>query len=367
MSDEWVMTKNLGAYFDEWCARSGDNHALAQMDGQVLAFRTYRQLHADVLAWQRYYEAHGVVAGDRVAMISGKCLEHFAFFHACWHMGAIAVPVCETLGEAEMSFILKDAEPKLIIADKHFVKKVQACANGVPVVELSELPFGEKDDGEAIPASSAELDAVSTLIYTSGSTGMPKGVMLTHRNLWTNAYWAAKLFVFNTNDRLISLLPYWHSFALVCEMICPLMAGGICAVPKDMRDFRRNLGAYEPNLMLAVPRVVETIKMGIDKQISEQPPKKKALIEKAIYNASRIFTAEPRLDGGILRMLTHHCFYDPLVFRQFRKAFTRPGTWRLFWLSAASSAASSAAAHRWIWNCRYSSSSWAFWSSSAMV
>ncbi len=321
MAEAWVMKKNLGACFDEWCARSGSANALAQMDGSELKFLSYNQLRTQVLAWRHFYEEHGVTQGDRVAMISTKCLEHFPFFHACWHMGAIAVPVCETLGTVEMSFILKDADPKLIIADSHFQKKVVECSGGVPVINLADMPPCGEPAAADVPASDTELDAVSTLIYTSGSTGMPKGVMLTHRNLWTNAYWAFSAFKFEEGERLISLLPYWHSFALVCEMLCPLMAGGVCAVPKDMKDFRRNLAAYQPDLMLAVPRVVETVKMGIDKQIESQPPRKKALIEKAIYNASRIFTAESRLDGGILRMVTHYCFYDPLVFRQFRKAF----------------------------------------------
>jgi len=70
-----------------------------------------------------------------------------------------------------------------------------------------------------------------------------------------------------------------------------------------------------------VPRIIELFKASIDKKIEATPESKRKLIDKAIYNASRIFTARPRLDGGILRIFTHHTFYDPLVFSKFRQAF----------------------------------------------
>jgi len=125
----------------------------------------------------------------------------------------------------------------------------------------------------------------------------------------------------DSTDRIMSLLPYWHSFALVCEVLLTPMAGATCVIPRDIRDFKKNLSLYQPTVILVVPRIVEAIKLGIDKQIDEKPPKVKALIDQAIYNASRIFTAGARLDGGVLRMVTHHTFYDPLVFRKFRQAF----------------------------------------------
>lgn len=317
-----VMRYNLGHYAKEWFTSRPDVTALVTMSREgTLEYTNYRQLYADVLSWAKFLVEKGVKTGDRVVMISPKSTRHFDFFYACWHIGAIAVPVCESLGDLEMGFILRDCDPTVILADKAYTRKANANAGNIPVISLEDMPGGSASSPVLSAPSEVGLDAVAVLIYTSGSTGMPKGVMLTHKNLWVNAYWDLAGYGMNDNDRLISLLPYWHSYALVCEIICSMMAVSTCVVPRDIRDFKKHLKIYQPTLMIAVPRVVEAMKQGIDKVIAAQPPKKKALIDKAIYNASRIFTAGPRLDGGILRMLTHHTFYDPLVFRKFRAAF----------------------------------------------
>ncbi|MGI6355773.1 MAG: AMP-binding protein [Lentisphaerae bacterium] len=322
MAKSATMTKSLGGYFTEWCSRKPELPALVYMEDDNLQFRSYQALYADVLAWDKFFQDRQIGKGERVAFIAPKCLEHFSFFYACWYLGIIAVPVCETLGDLEMGFILRDSDPALAIVEKSLAKKVAANSGNIPIIDLDALPHGDAQAPIELPVVECDLDDVAVIIYTSGSTGMPKGVMLTHKNLWTNAYW--NLDVANGIDyhgRVISLLPYWHSYALICEVICPMMISASCVIAKDIRDFRKNLPAYQPIFMLAVPRIVEAIKLGIDRQIESQPPKVKALIDKAVYNASRIFTAGPRLDGGILRMLTHHTFYDPLVFRKFRQAF----------------------------------------------
>lgn len=322
MSDrDWEIKKSLGLYAEEWLQKRPKADFLRTCaKGSELTNISYGQVYRDTTAWCKLLSEKGIREGDRVAMISPKTVKHFTFFYSAWFLGAIAVPVCETLGDPEMSFIIKDCGAKLVIADKAFESKVRGNAGDTPVICLDDMPWGTDTVHEIKPRDMG-CDAVAVLIYTSGSTGMPKGVMLTHRNVWTNAYWAVQNFEVRTCDSLISLLPYWHSYALVCEILCVAMRGAVCCVPRDIRDFQKNLGVYQPTLMIAVPRVVEAVKMRIDKQLADLPPKKKALVDKAIYNASRIFTAGPKWNGGMLRMLTHYCFYDPLVFKKFRAAF----------------------------------------------
>ncbi len=318
---ECNMAYSLGRYVRDWCDARPDCVALVSSDGKSIVRVTYRQVYADTMAWADYLRNRGVKEGDRVVFISTKSMLHSRFFYSCWHLGAIAVPVCETLGDTEMAFILNDCEPALIIADKPFLKKVQANAGSFPVVEAGELPVDVDCGIQRTEPADVGIDAIATLIYTSGSTGMPKGVMLSHKNLWVNAFWNLNSYRINFKDSLVSLLPYWHAYALSCEILCVPMCNASCIVPRDIRDFKKNLGVYKPTVTIAVPRIIETFKAAIDKQVGMLPPKKKALFDKAIYNASRIFTAGPKLNGGMLRMLTHYCFYSPLVFSKLRQAF----------------------------------------------
>ncbi len=315
--------KNLGQNFKIWAEKFSKNTVLIQLNEYNEMIQTsYWQLKADVDAWVEYFRKNGVEPGDRVAMVAAKCPGHFRFFYACWTMGAIAVPICESLGDKEMSFIIKDSSPKILITDKQFLKKVETNAQGIKIVLMDDIPTAPvAPDFKPLGAVEVSEDETAALIYTSGSTGMPKGVMLSHKAILVNADNALRIFQLKPTDRLISILPYWHAYALTCEIACVPMGGGIVAVARDMKDFKKNIAVYKPTLMIVVPRVIELLKTSIDKKIETMPPKVKSLIEKAIYNASRIFTARPKLDGGILRIFTHHLFYDPLVFRKFRAPF----------------------------------------------
>ena len=317
------LTKNLGQLFFEWTQKYLENIALVQLnDKNELATVTYRQLKADADALCNFLQENGIQKGDRVAMIASKCMFHPRFFYACWTIGAIAVPICETLGDKEMSFIINDSDPKVIITDKALNAKVTANANGRKIVCLDDIPDGGSRQGSA-PLNGMEFspDEIAALIYTSGSTGMPKGVMLSHRNLSANAMDIPEIFQLHKQERIISLLPYWHAYALSIEIVAIMCCGVTIAIARDMKDFKKNIARYQPTAMIVVPRIIELFKASIDKKIEATPESKRKLIDKAIYNASRIFTARPRLDGGILRIFTHHTFYDPLVFSKFRQAF----------------------------------------------
>ncbi len=317
------LTKNLGQLFFEWTQKYLENVALVQLnDKNELATVTYRQLKADADALCSFLQENGIQKGDRVAMIASKCMFHPRFFYACWTIGAIAVPICETLGDKEMSFIINDSDPKVIITDKALNAKVTANANGRKIVCLDDIPDGGSRQGSA-PLNGMEFspDEIAALIYTSGSTGMPKGVMLSHRNLSANAMDIPEIFQLHKQERIISLLPYWHAYALSIEIVAIMCCGVTIAIARDMKDFKKNIARYQPTAMIVVPRIIELFKASIDKKIEATPESKRKLIDKAIYNASRIFTARPRLDGGILRIFTHHTFYDPLVFSKFRQAF----------------------------------------------
>ena len=326
---------HLSQVLENACVNFAPLVAVRASDGKKFIDTTYAQLHADVIAWANYLKAKGVERGDRVAAISSKSPNHYRFFYACWQLGAIAVPVCETLGNDEMSFILKDCSPKVVLAADNYLAKAKENAGEIPVVDWDKLPMGSAEDAAAVkPVPCAydnaqeALDSIAVLIYTSGSTGMPKGVMLTHENIWWNMTIALEFFHVTTSDRLISLLPYWHAYALTCEITCLINHGATCLIAHNIADFQRNIAKFQPTLMLVVPRILDMLMAAMKKKIDAMPPKRKKLVEKAIYNASRIFTAGTKWNGGLLRMLYHKCFYDPFVFKKFRQALG--GHLRLF-------------------------------------
>ena len=312
---------NLSSMLQRTCESCGEKHFLTYLEGDTLVHISFAAFLEHVRSWAEFLRERGVAPGDRVGIITQKSPLQMTAFYGCWWVGAIAVPICEALGDLEMGFIIRDSEPKLILVDAGMRAKVLDNAGDVPVVQFSELPPVHATAAAAVAPVPVEADDVAALIYTSGSTGLPKGVMLTFKNFYRNAESALRVVHIRPADSIMSLLPYWHSFALVVEVLIAVMTGARVIVPRDKRDFRKNIGLYRPTILLVVPRIADALKTGIEKNVAAASPHVQTLFGKAMHNASRIFTAGPRLDGGLLRMAMHHVVYDPLVFRKIRQRF----------------------------------------------
>ena len=193
---------------------------------------------------------------DRVAFMAPKCVEQVFMFYALWKVGAIAVPVSDTLGPEEVSFIFSDAQPKAIFCDASQFDKLK--------IDFSPQLFDKLDGGQTPSReplikdllTPQRYDETACLIYTSGSTGRPKGVKLSHRNLMVNAISAGDKLPINSDDRFASLLPYWHSFSLTGEVILATYRQACLIFARDMREFSRLLPTWKPTIVLVVPRML---------------------------------------------------------------------------------------------------------------
>ncbi|KAL7209421.1 hypothetical protein ACSBR1_031040 [Camellia fascicularis] len=109
-------------------------------------------------------------------------------------------------------------------------------------------------------------DDVATLVYTSGTTGNPKGVMLTHKNLLhqINNLW--DIVPAEPVDRFLSMLPPWHAYERACEYF--IFTHGVEQVYTIVKYLKEDLRRYQPNYLISVPLVYETLYNGIQKQIS---------------------------------------------------------------------------------------------------
>src|SRR5438874_12356703 len=117
-------------------------------------------------------------AGDRVALAMKNCTEYHEVLFACWHAGLIAVPMNAKLHPKEFAYILENSGAKACFATPDLEA---ALPQATPVSEIARLR------AEPLPPADAKPDDAAWLFYTSGTTGVPKGAMLTHRNLWFQA------------------------------------------------------------------------------------------------------------------------------------------------------------------------------------
>jgi long-chain acyl-CoA synthetase len=121
--------------------------------------------------------------GERVALAMKNCPEYYEILFACWHAGLTAVPMNAKLHAKEFAYILEDSGAKACFVTPDLAASVPG---GIPVERLDELLAEETSPVQTGP------EDVAWLFYTSGTTGVPKGAMLTHRNMLfqTHAYFA---------------------------------------------------------------------------------------------------------------------------------------------------------------------------------
>ncbi len=127
--------------------------------------------------------AHGLVEGDRVALLAANHPHYVEALFGIWHAGLVAVPINAKLHPREVAFVLEDSGARLVFAD---AKTTAAAAEAVPpptVIDLDGAAFAAMTEGPGIAMASRPADSLAWLFYTSGTTGRPKGAMLSHRNL----------------------------------------------------------------------------------------------------------------------------------------------------------------------------------------
>ena len=117
----------------------------------------------------------GLVAGDRICIYLENCVEMIDLYLACAKTGIIFVPVNVLYKEREITHILNDADPKLLIADV-------AVPGGFPALQLDDLIQELKNQSDSSIKIRTTGDSPAALVYTSGTTGASKGAILTHNN-----------------------------------------------------------------------------------------------------------------------------------------------------------------------------------------
>jgi malonyl-CoA/methylmalonyl-CoA synthetase len=192
----------------------------------------------------------GLVAGDRICIYLENCVEMIDLYLACAKTGIIFVPVNVLYKEREITHILNDADPKLLIADV-------AVPGGFPALQLSDLIQDLKNQSDATVKIRTTGDSPAALVYTSGTTGASKGAILTHNNFISNGLNLVCSWQITENDRFLLALPLFHVHSLANGVHCWLMSG--CRMRLLVR-FEHQKAAnefldFKPTLFFGVPTI----------------------------------------------------------------------------------------------------------------
>lgn len=229
---------------------------------------SYKELYVRSLSIAALLDKYGVKIRDRVLLYCENSIEFYIFYYAIWLRGAVAVPVNIFLHERELAHILKDAQPAAILTLDKFKPKFEGlvesglvtglpptfCANDVDWD--TEVPRQISSIKDRFIDERLDLDELALLLYTSGTTGVPKGVMLSSRNIVTNSLQDyARLRLFSADrERFFAVLPLFHVFAQNTCMWLPLMTGSdVIVVPRIDRRYILEGLRKKPTLFFGFP------------------------------------------------------------------------------------------------------------------
>ncbi|MCK4517026.1 MAG: acyl--CoA ligase, partial [Spirochaetaceae bacterium] len=161
----------------------GDRPALGRVSGATLTY-------TDLLSTARSYAGRlvdlGVRTGDRVALLSENRPEWGAWYFAITAMGATVVPILTDFHETEVQRILAHSEPRVVVVSDQLRRLVGDWATGT-IVSIDAPTTTATPAAADVFAGVRDPEETAAIIYTSGTTGNPKGVMLSHRNIVSNA------------------------------------------------------------------------------------------------------------------------------------------------------------------------------------
>jgi len=226
---------------EDGAARHGDKSAII-FDGNEM---TYRELKERAEAIASSLLSLGIKKGDHVAVWMPNNLYYLPIYFGITAIGAVMVPMNTRYRAHEVSYILKNSDARAIFMVPRFLKMDYAymlnSIEGLDKLEyaivvdesadlnIKSIPFSEflsYGKGNISDAGGkVNEESISQILYTSGTTGKPKGVMLTHKNVCTNAVVTGKIMGTRANDRYFVPLPLFHSFGLVLGCLTPLAFG----------------------------------------------------------------------------------------------------------------------------------------------
>jgi len=280
----------------------------------------------------------GVQRGDRVALLSENRAAWLLADFAILCAGALTVPLYATLPANQLAVILRDCGATIVfVSNAEQLAKMRELQREHGQVEHIIVMEDSAAEGDALgwrallanvresrpdeaafreEAMRAKPDDVATLIYTSGTTGTPKGVMLTHDNLWSNVYGSFTSFLMiGKEDVDLSFLPLSHSFQRMVDYGM-FWVGATIAHVGSFDDVSRALVEVRPTVAAAAPRVYEKLYARI---LSAEGAKRRLVLW---ARGLALEVGQARLEGRSIGPVTKLQFAiaDRLVFRKVREA-----------------------------------------------
>ena len=275
----------------------GEKIAFRFRKGNEICNVTFSQFADDVTALGEYLLANGYGDGKRIALVGENSYPWVVTYFAVINIGAVLVPIDKELKPNEIVHLLNDSEAALLV---YAASKADCVEEMKSIGMITEnflcmdtefdgvLSEGSKlllAGGTAYQNAAIDREKMCAIIYTSGTTGDPKGVMLSHKNLASDAYHAMSCMIIP--DVTCAILPLNHTFGAMASIICQLWMGHTIFINSGLKTVLKDIQEAKPRHISVVPLYVENFYKNIWKAIDKQGKTKLVKSMIAVSNALR--------------------------------------------------------------------------------
>ena len=315
-----------------------DNTALCNPHAKEKVVISYTLLWQKIQHFASGLRNLGIKSGEFISLIADNSPRWFIADQGMMSIGVVDAVRSAQADKEELLFIIENSgSTALILEDVKTLNKIRPGLDDLPIkliVLLSDEEPPANDiiktvnfstlvdigSGSSFEAVECSKDNLATLIYTSGTTGRPKGVMLSHGNLLHQVNNLAVGVQPNIGDIVLSILPTWHSYERSIEYF--LLSQGCTQVYTNLRSVKKDLQEWKPHYMGCVPRLLESIYEGVQKQFREQPASKQRLINTFLGLSQRYIQAK-RISEG-LDLQNHHSSISKKLSAKIQRSLLAP-------------------------------------------
>jgi long-chain acyl-CoA synthetase len=260
---------------------------------------TWLEVRDQVARWQAALLQEQLEAGDRVAVMMRNCPQWIFFDQAALSLGLVVVPLYTVDRAENAAYIANDSNVKVLLFETQeqwselniVLAQMTSVRRFISLNNIGQNVEARLQSAEVWLPTSAQLRAatltdpyaLATIVYTSGTTGKPKGVMLSHHNILSNAYSCLDIFAPKPNDLLLSFLPLSHAFERTLGYYLTVMTGATVAFARSIPLLSEDMQTIKPTLLISVPRIYERILVAINTKLDEGSPIRKMLFNLAVH------------------------------------------------------------------------------------
>jgi len=231
---------------------------------------TYTDVDRLIKKVQAQLTSLGVAKGDRVALISENRPEWPIAYLAVTSLGAIVVPLDAMLNKEDILPLINNAGVKAGIVSQKYIGYI--TATDIENQKIVMEDFGQLPELGTTEQAEVYASDVASIVYTSGTTGVPKGIVLTHKNIVSNVVSVASLFDFGPKDNFLSVLPLHHAFETTAGFLAPFSLGCKITYAESLKSYAilNNMQKSSVTVMCGVPLLYQLFYDGIMREVEEK-------------------------------------------------------------------------------------------------